>query len=388
MEFDQVIAPLDRNAFLSGHWEKDWLHLSGAADRFAGLLGWDELSAILENTRIAPPLIRLSKDGQAIEPERYVYTPPGAGNSPRLDCGRLVALLADGATLVLQGMEDIAPKVRALSLSFRDALQARTHVNLYAGWRSDNGLDLHWDPHEVMVLQLHGRKRWQIFRPTQDYPLDTGVPAKPAGAAAWDGMLNAGDVLYLPRGWWHVAYPVNEPSMHLTFGIAPMHGLHLLNWMTMKLRGSAHLRRNLPLHRDARQAHMAEIRAVVMDALNDGAVDDFLQEAGEHVHGSAPLRLPQAPYDQAAPLRDDSLIRLASAPHLLLKDQADKVSFNAYGKNYSVPLYVKPALALLSDRRAISLAELCAAVKDQEAAANLKRGLAMLVTAGVVVVER
>jgi ribosomal protein L16 Arg81 hydroxylase len=389
MEFDQVIAPLEKDVFLSDYWEKSWLHLPGTTGRFADLLSWDDLSAILENTRMAPPHIRLSKDGQTIEPDRYVYTPPGAGNLPRLDTGRLVALLAEGATLVLQGVEEVAPRIRALSNSFRDVLLARNHVNLYAGWHSENGFDLHWDPHEVMVLQLHGRKRWQIFGPTQEQPLDVGSPPKPAGSPVWDGLLSSGDILYLPRGWWHVAHPVNEPSMHLTFGIAPMHGLNLLNWMVMKLRTDVHLRRNLPLLQNvtAREAYMAQLRAIVTQALGDTAIEDFLRDAGEHAHGRAPIRLPQAPYDQAAPLQDKSLIRLASSPRLLLKTEADKVSFNAYGKNYSVPLYVKPALELLRDDRVIPLAELYAAVNGGEAAANLRRGLAMLASAGVVLIE-
>jgi len=389
MEFDKVIAPLERSAFLNNHWENSWLHLSGTADRFGGLLSWDELSVILENTRIAPPHIHLSKDGHAIAPERYVHVPPGAGNSPHIDSGRLVALLAGGATLILQGVEDLAPKVRALSESFRDALRARTHVNLYASWRTENGFDLHWDPHEVMVLQLHGRKRWQIFAPTQDSPLDTGGPPKPTGAPIWDDVLNAGDILYLPRGWWHVAHPVNEPSLHLTFGIAPMHGLNLLNWMATRLRGNAHLRRDLPLLRDAaaRQAHMAQLRAIVAETLDDAALEDFMRDASTHVHGRPPIRLPQAPCDQASPLCDESVLRLASSPRLSFMAEGDKVTFHAYDKAYSVPANLKPALMLLGDRHGTSLAEMCAVLDGESAVSSLKKGLALLLQAGAVVVE-
>jgi ribosomal protein L16 Arg81 hydroxylase len=389
MEFDQVITPLSREAFLSDHWEKAWLHIPGTANRFSHLLSWDELNALLENTRMAPPHIRLTKDGHPVEAERFVYAAPGAGNEPRIDPGRLVALLTEGATMVLQGMEAVAPRIRALSDSFREALQARNHVNLYASWRRQNGLDLHWDPHEVMVLQLHGRKRWQIFAPTQDYPLDTGVPPKPTGAPQWDGLLNSGDVLYLPRGWWHIAHPVDEPSMHLTFGIAPMHGLNLLNWMAMSLRSNAHLRRNLPVleGEPAREAYMAELRAIVADALGDSAIDDFLRAADEHVHGRPSLRLPQAPYDLAAPFSDKSLFRLASSARLLLKAQGDKVIFNAYGKSYSVPAFVRPALMLLNDKRAVSLAQLCAVLDGKAAQDSLKQGLTMLARAGVVLVD-
>jgi ribosomal protein L16 Arg81 hydroxylase len=386
MEFDQVIAPLKRETFLAETWEKSWLHLPGAADRFAGLLSWDELSALLENTRLAPPHIRLSQDGRILEADRYIHTPPGAGHVPRIDPGRLMALLSDGATLVLHGVEEIVPRIRALSESFRDAL-ARNNVNLYASWHSQNGFDLHWDPHEVMVLQCHGRKRWQIFAPTQDYPLDVGVPPKPTGAPVWDGMMNAGDVLYLPRGWWHVAHPVNEPSMHLTFGIAPMQGLNLLNWMAARLRGNPHLRRNLPLPEAARKAYMDELRGIVAEFLSDAAAGDFLREVSEHVHGRPSLRLERGPYDQAAPLRDDSRIRLAALPRLMLVVQGDKVSFNAYSKSYSVPAYVQPALAMLNDRQAFTLRELSAALASEAAADSLKKGLAMLADAGVVLVE-
>jgi ribosomal protein L16 Arg81 hydroxylase len=331
----------------------------------------------------------LAKGGNAIEPERYLTTPPGAGNSPHIDLGRLVALLADGATLILYSVEDLCPAVRSLSESFRDVLQARNHVNLYASWRSENGFDLHWDSHEVMVLQLHGRKQWQIFAPTQEAPLDVGVPPRPSGPPTWSGMLNAGDVLYLPRGWWHVANAVNEPSLHLTFGIAPMHGLNLLNWMATRLKGHVHLRRNLPSLREpaAQQAYMSELRAIVGEMLDDGAIEKFLRDAALHVHGRPSIQLPQAPYNQVGPLRDESLLRLASAPRLSLTDQGDKVIFHAYGKSYTVPASVKPALALLNDRQGVALAKLCAAVDGEAAVTSLKQGLALLALAGVVTIE-
>ena len=389
MDFDQVIAPLDRNAFLSESWEKSWLHLPGKADRFADLLPWSDLNAILENTRIAPPHIRLSRGGQAIEPERYVHTPPGAGNSPQIDLGRLTTLLSQGATLILHSVEDIAPKVRALSESFRDALLARCHVNLYASWRTESGFDLHWDAHETVVLQIHGRKQWQLFPPTQAFPLDAGVPPRPTGAPAWSGLLNAGDALYLPRGWWHAVTPVDEPSLHLTFGIAPMNGINLLNWMATRLRGDADVRRDLPLLRDmeTRKAHMARLRAIVASMLDDAALENFLHDAGAHVHGRPSMQLPQAPYNQNEPLRDEWRLRLASSPRLSLLDQGDRVAFHAYGKTYQVPRDLKPALALLNDRSGVSLAILCAAVDGEAAVASLKQGLTMLARAGVVLVE-
>ena len=133
---------------------------------------------------------------------------------------------------------------------------------------------------------------------------------------------------------------------------------------------------------------MVELRALVAEALDDKAIDDFLREADGFVHGHPPIRLPQAPYDQAAPLRDKSLIRLASSPRLALTVQDGKAVFNAYDKTYHVPVQVKPALEMLNDRQAVSLAELYTALDGEAAVASLRKGLAMLARAGVVVVEQ
>jgi hypothetical protein len=84
-----------------------FLHVKGAAGRFAGLLGWDELNAILEQHRLSPSRIRLAQHGHTIEPFRYMS--PGMDSIPQLISDELTACLADGATLVLDFVEELAP---------------------------------------------------------------------------------------------------------------------------------------------------------------------------------------------------------------------------------------------------------------------------------------
>lgn len=390
MDFDRIIAPLRLEEFVSRYWGQNWLHLKGPFGQFADLMPWDDLTHLLSNTRLAPPLMRLSQDGETLNSDAFMHTPPGAGHLPRLDAGKVAVLLAQGATLVLHAVEDISPTVRALARVVSETLQARIYVNLYASWKSQKGFDLHWDAHDVLVLQVHGRKRWQIHAPTQDYPLDAGVPPRPVGAPVWDGMLEEGDVLYLPRGWWHVAEPVNEPSLHLTVGISPLNGLNMLNWLASRLRRhSAIARKDIPLlaGENARADYIAALRALVADGLTDAAIDEFLHDAAEHQHGHPDLKLPQAPYVQLAALSQVSLVRLASSTSLFLRVEGETVSFNAYGKNYRVPAFVEPALALLTDVRPISVAELQACLESDVARASLVDGLAMLARAGAVLVE-
>ena len=49
-----------------------------------------------------------------------------------MNAGKFAACLSGGATLVLDCVEELAPRVRSLAASFREALHAGNYVNLYA----------------------------------------------------------------------------------------------------------------------------------------------------------------------------------------------------------------------------------------------------------------
>jgi ribosomal protein L16 Arg81 hydroxylase len=389
MDFDQVIAPLTRKRFLAEHWNKSFLRMKGKAGRFAGLLGWGELNAILEQHRLAPPRFKLVQDGKQLDPSSYLSA--GLGGAPRLDSGKLVAALAGGATLILDSVQEMAPRVRDLSESFREALHSGNYVNLYAGWHSQNGFDLHWDSQDTIILQLSGRKRWQLFEPTRLHPLqdDVEAPARPTGPPHWDGIIEDGDAIYIPRGWWHMAFPLDEPSLHLTFATVPPNGMDLLRWLIARLPRHVEARRNLPAIDDTegQAARLAELRALLAAELHDGAIADFHREWVGDSFPSPHVRLPGAPYEQLGPIGEQSRIRLAAAHRLTFATVGDKVEFKANGKYYVLPADLVPALELLTDTKAIPMAELGARLDGDKAIDNLKKALAVLARAGIVLVS-
>jgi ribosomal protein L16 Arg81 hydroxylase len=123
-------------------------------------------------------------------------------------------------------------------------------VNLYDGWRCDNGFNVHWDDQDNLILQVAGRKHWKVWNQTRHYPfkedvVDTSVP--PTGEPAWDGILEAGGLLSIPRGAWHVAYPLDEPSPHLTVTIKNHTGIDLPRWLAEQLKSSEAARMAIPL---------------------------------------------------------------------------------------------------------------------------------------------
>jgi Cupin superfamily protein len=95
-------------------------------------------------------------------------------------------------------------------------------ANAYYTPRAAQGLPVHHDTHDVLVLQVAGRKRWLVYDPVLQLPLknqrylpELGEP----GATVLDLTLEAGDTLYLPRGWLHEALTSEHDSLHLTIGL-------------------------------------------------------------------------------------------------------------------------------------------------------------------------
>jgi hypothetical protein len=385
--FDQVVAPLGADAFLQNYWLKSFVHIPGQAGRFADLLRWDELNAILEQHRLTPPRLKLYKDGQPLDPAQYL-TPTMFG-VPRLDAGGLATCLAQGASLILDDAQEVAPRVRDLIQSFQDVLHTDAFANLYAGWHSQKAFHIHWDPQEAFVIQLAGRKHWRVYQPTRPHPLKNDIepPPQPGGNPAWEGVLADGDTLYIPRGWWHEAFPLNEPSLHLTISLTPPTGMDYLGWAVSQLRRHPELRASLP-DGVARAEIAKRIPQLVSDAIGPASLEDFLREWDANIRPNPHIRLPGAPYEQLAPIQEDSRIRLAALHRLPFTQHGAHFEFRAAGRLWNVPASLHPALALLHNARCFTLAELRKALADPAAGDDLVKSLSVLARAGVVLVEK
>jgi hypothetical protein len=390
LDFDSVIAPLSREKFLRDHWNKSFARMQGPAGRFAGLFDWDDLNAVLEQHRLAPPRVMLYKDGQPLDPARYV-TPPQLG-TPRLDSGGLAVCVAEGATLILNDAQELSPRLRTLMHGFQEALHTDTYANLYAAWHAQKAFDLHWDPQDSIILQLSGKKRWKVYKPTRLHPLEDDVekPVPPTGEPVWEGVMKEGDALYIPRGWWHVVHPLNEPSLHLTVSLTPPKGIDLLGWAVSKLRREAAVRADLPALQGAQAqgAQMKTLRGLLDSVLGDDAMTEFLHQWDGNIGHAPHINLPSSPYEQFAAIADDSHVRLATLNRLTLQPYGDNFEFKAVGKLWTVPRALLPALSRLQNGKPHSVAELAAMLANDSAREDLKKSLAVLARSGVVLVEK
>ncbi|MBS7792415.1 cupin domain-containing protein [Roseococcus sp. SDR] len=199
----------------------DWKHFKGSRpDRFADLLSVADLDAHLRTDGARTPRIAMAdeaRNGSAGVPEEEFALPDG-----RVDLPRLLARFDAGASLVVSQFHETHPPLakfcRGLERLFLHAVQS----NIYLTPPAAQGFRTHFDTHDVLVLQVEGRKRWRIWdgerveRPTRRTPWPGNMP--PLGEPHVL-VLEPGDALYIPRGIMHdAATEAGERSLHATIG--------------------------------------------------------------------------------------------------------------------------------------------------------------------------
>ncbi|HUO37949.1 MAG TPA: cupin domain-containing protein, partial [Mycobacterium sp.] len=180
------------------------------------LFGPSAVEEILEFFRPEPSTMLLVRRNENKEPDSYRLA-DGA-----VDLVRIRNDFADGYTIVLNGVERYVHAIASLSHAIEVELNFQTHVNAYVTPPGSQGFHPHYDDYDVLILQIQGSKTWHLYDaavvPPREMPrratIDTATLALPT-----DIRLEAGDVLYLPRGQVHAAEAGAEPSIHLTVGI-------------------------------------------------------------------------------------------------------------------------------------------------------------------------
>jgi len=321
--FENVIAPLRVDDFFSYHWGTNYCLVKGFEDKFADLLPWPELNSILRHHRIPFPRLRLCKKGNPIPASAYsVEKEMGsetlqrrrrALDTPPVHIRNLYEQLQQGATMTLDAVDELYNPVSDLCESFEKLFNERVQANAWVSCSEVPAVSPHWDDHDVFILQVSGEKRWRIHGVSRPYPLYRDVDANtecPKGIV-WDGILQPGDLLYLPRGTWHSATAMGEPTLHLSIGVYSETGIDLMGWLQDHLRNNAAFRMNLPRFSSgaARQQHMNDLRRELLALWDDDILAKFFEDHQTRTESRRPtLSLPWVLGDSRIP--DDPATQL------------------------------------------------------------------------------
>jgi ribosomal protein L16 Arg81 hydroxylase len=312
----------DTGSFAAQYWGcRPLLSRSASLPRdFSDLLSSSMVDELIAERGVRAPFIRMAAKGDLLAKDCYLG-PAGFGAEmpDQVDSAKVLAQLAGGATMVLQGLHRLWPPLIEFVRHVVDDLGHPTQANAYITPPDNRGFDPHYDVHDVFVLQTAGQKRWVVHAPVHHDPLPSqpwtgyrdAIADRVAGEAVIDAVLSPGDALYLPRGWIHSAQALDTTSIHLTIGVQPVTGLDVVRAVVDGLADVDELRKSLPLGMDAvDHGAMAAMTTKVMTE-----VTDILRQRGAEVADGAATRLARQHAERTRPVPVRPLATLAAAEH-------------------------------------------------------------------------
>jgi ribosomal protein L16 Arg81 hydroxylase len=213
-----LLHPLTVDEFLGEIWGTTHYHVSRDRRDYVESLRAeaDSVDDLLALFRPQLSLVSLVRENE--RKDQYVYRLADGG----LDAAAIGQDFADGYTIVLESVQRYVHTIAALSHSIEVELNFATQVNAYFTPPESQGFAAHCDDHDALIVQLQGSKMWHVFEGVDVPPHEMGrhEAISTAGLPApVDVRLQAGDVLYVPRGRVHAAKSSSELSVHLTVGL-------------------------------------------------------------------------------------------------------------------------------------------------------------------------
>jgi hypothetical protein len=240
--------------------------------RFTYLVDWATLSHLLESGAVPQSRMRVLRESMIIDPGFY-------SKDGRLDPLVLSTLMEQGMSVIFGRLEQYVPRLRILC----EAIERRVGEIVHAGALVTSGgggaLKLHFDRQDLLILQVYGTKRWQIYDKPVCNPVDGMPEPAPEGVVTFDETLRPGDWLFLPAGYWHHCENGPDRSLHLGIFLEPDTGIDLVRSLATDLLSDVLVR--LPLERGkepaAMAAHENALKSRLIEKIQQLSVASFLE---------------------------------------------------------------------------------------------------------------
>lgn len=366
---DRLLHPLGHAEFHASVWESRVLHVTREANPDLGgyldeLVSLDTIDGLLATAFThgthAPNTIRLGHGGAIVPPGSYQRHRDTT--AVEYDVAEVLRRFRGGSSLILNNLQRYHEPVALLCDALTRIWGVRVNVNCYITPPHTQGFPLHFDSHDVLLLQVAGTKIWNLHPPFVEladaghqrdaYDEPTDEPERI--------VLAAGEALYLPRGVLHEGKASDSLSMHLTVGIHPYTRAQLLRDVISALeREDVEFRRSvtarLPLF-DPGSGEFEKALAMIVDRLlrsgsagevADRAVAEARAELRPGLHGA--FRRAAA----ACRLTDRTKVQLRSGVDASMEPMGDRLMLAFADRVLTMPRYLTGHVEALCAGRAV-----------------------------------
>jgi ribosomal protein L16 Arg81 hydroxylase len=211
-----LLFPIGVGEFFADVWEKRPLVINrDVPGAYRDLLALADVDRVLTTFNLRYPEIRLASIEQTPKADDYTFS------DGRIDVVAVSKLFANGVTIILDHMQRRILALGRLCRDLESEAGTTFSTNLYLTPPRGGGFKVHYDTHDVFILQIAGSKEWMLFESPIELPMsgqhhdESGTTP---GAQTHQFTLRAGDIAYIPRGIYHQAHASDDLSLHITLG--------------------------------------------------------------------------------------------------------------------------------------------------------------------------
>lgn len=235
---EEILHPVTPAQFRADHEGRQPLHIPAAdgSDKRA-LLTWDAFNGLLNQSNVwDSERLKLMRHDDAVPPEQYCRrkrTPEGLIWRP--SPAKVEVFLSAGASILANDVMTLHSPITHAGVALGEALAAEVGASVFCSFKGGRAVATHYDVHEVFAVQTEGEKVWNLYEGRVINPV--GYPPgmtqtdfnKDCGRLVSTITMKPGDVLYMPRGFYHDTVTPDQPSLHVSFTVMPLTGRSILS---------------------------------------------------------------------------------------------------------------------------------------------------------------
>jgi len=181
-----------------------------------------ELQQHLNNPLLKPEWVHIKTDGKTVSTSTSLVEKIVQRRALNfMDKNIIERELRKGGALVLEGLDILDPGINAFCAKLEESFPcSMTNSVAFFSQSQNEAYEGHVDSDDVLVIQLSGKKTWDIFAPQQRRYLGTDNQNEhQLGPVQQQITMKAGDVLYVRAGMPHRCHTAADHSLHIAFDL-------------------------------------------------------------------------------------------------------------------------------------------------------------------------
>ena len=194
-----------------------------------------------------------------------------------------VEQLVSGTSLqsvVFNGLQKEIVEIAEMCNEIGNYIGACCRANAYYTPKNSKTFKLHFDNHDVFIVQVTGKKSWKVQSGEAELVSMKCIQPtfEEVNTAMDDIEMNVGDILYIPRGQQHCAYTCDTDSLHITFGFTNFEWSDLISTMIdLQTYRKKSYRAGIPL--GSRKKAFEEIKNQLKEVIEECSNDLWYEES-------------------------------------------------------------------------------------------------------------